>query len=579
MVLAAKIKLRDAENAKKKLSGNIDYKYDVLKQGEFIYFPLIEKVKGFETVDIKLEAKEQKPANLRDFMKEKLTKKELELIPSSYDVVGDIAIVEIKKELEQKEKLIAEALLALHKNIKVVAKKYGVHGGEFRTRKLKILAGEKRKETIYRESGALLKLDVEKVYFSERLGSERLRIAKQIKKGENVLVMFSGCGPYPIVFSKNSPANLIFGIEKNPVAHKYGMENIQMNHSGNVRLFMGDVKELMPLKKVGVKSRWDDKQLKSRITLTPKPEIIEIYLRKGDLENQFDKINKAVSKLKDFKVMIHQPAPDFYKGKRISLASLDKEENDNAVECYRKIAEICRKHKNVIGYIAHAYSWRAEPKQNDKMRLMENLFKVKSEYLFLENHVHNLHSDADEIISVMKKVGLAQHCVDISHLYLKYKDSKKVLDAVKKIKKFCKVYFHANDSDGKDDSLEIGTGKIDFSKIIELVDFGVLEIENKNEEKPLELIRSYNNKLMDWKFDRIVMPLPKSAEDFLEAAMLNARKGTIIHFYDFVHENEFPNSSIEKIKKKVKKFKILGIVKCGQYSPGKFRVCVDFQLI
>ena len=577
MVLAAKVRLKDAEKAKKILKAN--YEYKIMKKGEYIYFPLNEKTKYFETVDIELEKREEKPNSLKDLLKGKLTEKELELLPSAFDVIGDIAVIEVKEGLEKKEKLAAEALLKLHKNIKVVVRKSGMHCGEFRTRKLKILAGEKRKETIYKESGARLKLDVEKVYFSERLGSERLRIAKQIKKGENVLVMFSGCGPYPLVFSKNSTANLIFGIEKNPVAHRYGLENIQLNNSRNVRLYLGDVKELMPLKKAGVKSRWDDKQLNQRIKLKPKPEIIEIYLKEGDLEKNFDKISKAVRKLKDFKVMIHQPAPDIYKGKSISLASIDKKENDNAFECYRKLAGICRKNKNVIGYVAHAYAWKSKPSQNDKMRLIENLFKIKSPYLFLENHAAGQYSNADEIISIIKQAGLKQHCIDISHLYLKYKDSRKVFDAVKKIKKVCKVYFHLNDSDRKHDSLELGAGKIDFSRIIKLVDFGVLEIKNKNEEKPDGLFRSYSSKLIDWKFDRIVMPLPKSAEDFIDTALLNAKKGTIIHFYDFVHENEFPDSSIEKIRKKVKKFKILSTVKCGQYSPGKYRVCTDFQLM
>ncbi|MBW3011557.1 hypothetical protein KY311_00055, partial [Candidatus Woesearchaeota archaeon] len=570
MVLAAKSKLKDAEKIKQIIAKNglFDYQYNVLKKGQHIYFPVREKIKGIETVDIALEKKQKK-----------ITEKESGILPSSYDIIGDIAIVEIRKGDEKNEKKVAEALLKLHKNIKVVARKAGEHAGEFRTRKLKILAGENRKETIYRESGASIKLDVEKVYFSERLGTERLRIAKQIKKGENVLVMFSGCAPYPLVFSRNSKANLIFGIEKNPAAHKYALENVKINHADNVRLFCGDVNELMPLKRAGVKSRWDEKQLDEKLKLEPKPEIIEFFLRAGDLENHFDKINKAVKKLKDFKIMIHQPAPDLYKGKTFSLSSLKMEENENAIECYRKIAEICKKHKNVIGYVAHAYAWRSDPKKNDQMRLMENLFNVKSEYLFIENHVHGMHADADKIVKALKQVGLKQCTVDISHLYLNYKNSKKVLDAIKKIKKVCKVYFHVNDSDGKRDSLEIGKGKIDFGKIIGEVEFGVLEIRSRNEEKPVELIRSYKNSLIDWQFDRIVMPLPKSAEDFLETAMLNAKKGTIIHFYDFVHENDFPHKSIEKIKRHAGKFKVLKAVKCGQYSPGKYRVCVDFKVI
>ena len=78
------------------------------------------------------------------------------------------------------------------------------------------------------------------------------------------------------------------------------------------------------------------------------------------------------------------------------------------------------------------------------------------------------------------------------------------------------------------------------------------------------------------KFDRIVMPLPKSAEDFLELAEKKINKNGIIHFYDFEKEEDIPEKSIEKIRNKIKKFKILKVVKCGGFGPGRFRVCVDF---
>jgi tRNA (guanine37-N1)-methyltransferase len=83
-------------------------------------------------------------------------------------------------------------------------------------------------------------------------------------------------------------------------------------------------------------------------------------------------------------------------------------------------------------------------------------------------------------------------------------------------------------------------------------------------------------------YDRIVMPLPKTADEFLTDAFRFAKKGTIIHFYDFLHETEFDKSK-EKIKKAAKEnntqIEILNFTKCGQYSPGKFRVCVDFKII
>ncbi len=185
--------------------------------------------------------------NLKTKLKNKLTKKELAKAARAYDLIGDIAIIEIPKELKKKEKIIAETLLKMHKNIKVVAKK-GKHKGRFRLQKIKILAGEKRKETTqtHKENNVLMKLNIERVYFSPRLATERKRVAEQVKKEETVLVMFSGCAPYPLVISKNSKAKLIYGVEINPAAHKYGLENVKINKASNIKLFRGDVKKVVP---------------------------------------------------------------------------------------------------------------------------------------------------------------------------------------------------------------------------------------------------------------------------------------------------------------------------------------------
>jgi tRNA G37 N-methylase Trm5 len=84
------------------------------------------------------------------------------------------------------------------------------------------------------------------------------------------------------------------------------------------------------------------------------------------------------------------------------------------------------------------------------------------------------------------------------------------------------------------------------------------------------------------KFDRIAMPLPMGGEDFLDIALSAAKKGTIIHFYDFLREEQIPETAYEKIKNACKtakkKCKILSSTKCGQYAPRTFRVCVDFKV-
>jgi tRNA (guanine37-N1)-methyltransferase len=183
---------------------------------------------------------------LKQALKGNLSKKQLELVPSSFDIIGDIAIIEVPVELVKKEKIIADTLLQLHKNIKVVCKKAGLHKGIFRRQKLKIISGERRKTTLYKENNVRIKLHIQDVYFSPRLSTERKRIMNLVKKGEDVLVMFSGCAPYVVVIAKNTKAKSVYGIEINPIAHKFALENVVLNKLNNVKLFLGDVRMVAP---------------------------------------------------------------------------------------------------------------------------------------------------------------------------------------------------------------------------------------------------------------------------------------------------------------------------------------------
>ncbi|MBI4017850.1 MAG: class I SAM-dependent methyltransferase family protein, partial [Candidatus Aenigmarchaeota archaeon] len=69
----------------------------------------------------------------------------------AYDVVGDIAIVEIDDNAEFNE--IAKSIMGSHKNIKVVLRKVSERIGTHRTRTYAHLAGERRTTTVHKESG------------------------------------------------------------------------------------------------------------------------------------------------------------------------------------------------------------------------------------------------------------------------------------------------------------------------------------------------------------------------------------------------------------------------------------------
>jgi tRNA (guanine37-N1)-methyltransferase len=182
--------------------------------------------------------------NLKEALKNKLSAKEMRQLKTSFDIIGDIAIIEIPPELKKREKTIGNTILKLLKNVKSVAAEASEYKGKYRTQKLRIIAGEKRFETMHKESGASFKLDIAKCYFSPRLGTERLRIAKQVKKGERILVVGSGVAPYPIILAKHSQARTITGIEANPTGHKYALQNIIMNKMQNkITLVKGDIRK------------------------------------------------------------------------------------------------------------------------------------------------------------------------------------------------------------------------------------------------------------------------------------------------------------------------------------------------
>ena len=250
MVLCAKVALKEAERSKRYIRerGLLLNGFRHAKGADYLLLPVAKRFKAafdvsFEERD--LESVERKN-RLKDRLKGELSVAELEKLKSSFDVVGSIAILEVNEELREKERLLAETILAAYKNIKTVLKKGGGHEGELRLQRMSLLAGEDTRETVTQENGVRLKINVEEVYYSVRSATERKRIASLVKPGERVLVMFSGAAPYCCVIAKNTAASEIVGIELNEKGHELGLENVRLNKLKNVVLIQGDVKEVVP---------------------------------------------------------------------------------------------------------------------------------------------------------------------------------------------------------------------------------------------------------------------------------------------------------------------------------------------
>jgi tRNA (guanine37-N1)-methyltransferase len=161
----------------------------------------------------------------------------------SYEVIGDIALLEDPDLDKEKASKIADALLQTQPNIKTVLKPLTPVIGEFRTREFELIAGEPKTETVHREYGCRYKVDLARAYFTPRLSTERARILSWIKEGETVVDMFAGVGPYSILLAKSKKPSKVIAIDKNPDAVHYLKENIILNSVKNIEAIEGDARE------------------------------------------------------------------------------------------------------------------------------------------------------------------------------------------------------------------------------------------------------------------------------------------------------------------------------------------------
>jgi tRNA (guanine37-N1)-methyltransferase len=232
-------------------------KFLPIKEGKFIIFPMRERPTNLER-ELKPITKDfwfgefefRENSRTRSFRRElqKILPKDLyNDAARAYEQIGDIGIITIFPDMEPYEKKIALALKETNKGIRIVIKKISKHEGKNRIQGYKTLTGEGTTETIHIENGVQIKVDIAKVYYSSRTMNERKRVAACVKSSEDILVLFAGCSPFPLVLSKNTPANNIVAIELNEDAHNYAKENIKLNNLNNIQLIHGDVREELKL--------------------------------------------------------------------------------------------------------------------------------------------------------------------------------------------------------------------------------------------------------------------------------------------------------------------------------------------
>lgn len=230
----------------------------IKRDNNFVIFPLNENPdqdmqeligQKCEIIETAFEMQKRGPRSLKDYLKGKIDDKTVDEIRGSFDIIGDVVILEIPDDLENYKELIGEAALKFTKR-KAIFRKTSEIKGIIRTRELEHIAGEDISETVHQEFGCRLMLDVRNVYFSPRLATERKRVADNVKDGEVIVDMFAGVAPFPVLIAKNHDVK-VYAIDINPEAYKYAEKNIELNRvQDKVIPILGDVREVLENKDI-----------------------------------------------------------------------------------------------------------------------------------------------------------------------------------------------------------------------------------------------------------------------------------------------------------------------------------------
>ena len=199
---------------------------------------------SFEIEDF--EPRTKRPRTIKEALAERVSPDVLSRLPKSFDVVGDITILELDSELTAYQTIIAEAIMEVHPNVQSVFAKSGEVSGAERIRSLRYVAGENRTLTIHKEYGCLFKVDLSKAFFSPRLSTEHQRVAQMVEKGERVIDMFAGVGPFSILTAKRLDEVRVEAIDSNPQAVELLQENVRANKvESKVHAHFGDAREVI----------------------------------------------------------------------------------------------------------------------------------------------------------------------------------------------------------------------------------------------------------------------------------------------------------------------------------------------
>ncbi len=334
------VRSQDGERTREALAylGILDGSKRVARIGEKLIFPITETPRDLTTrpgleearlVRHGFEERERTPSSLAEVLREFLSEDEVAAFGTSYDLVGEVAVVEIPEELLDRRTEIGEALLGWLP-ARTIAMKSSPTAGRKRLRGLDVIAGEPSLETTHRENGLKFRLDLSKVFFNPRLSGERARVASRCRASGMVIDMFAGVGSFSITIHRamSHGEGRVFAIDLNQDAHRYLILNTRLNRAWGVEGLLGDSRLLAP--KISSRHGPADSVvmnlpgsshefLPAAVSSVKEGGMIHYY-RLADKDNHEGAIRRELSEVGDFRVELIREVESYSPSRSIYVA-------------------------------------------------------------------------------------------------------------------------------------------------------------------------------------------------------------------------------------------------------------------
>jgi len=227
----------------------VDERYRVHQAEGRVHVPVTDAEAARALVDGEIGKREVEPnpmhapiGRVRDRLAGELDEEELAALPEGWTQLGDVLVLRLPDELEERGERVGRAYADALDVSAVV--EHRASRGELRQPDTRVLVGEATR-AVHREHGLDFHLDPTEVMFSPGNEIERHRLKDAVEPGQRVVDLFAGIGYFTLPLAQAGAR--VFACEKRPAAARFLARNAVANGlDDRVRVRVGDCRTTAP---------------------------------------------------------------------------------------------------------------------------------------------------------------------------------------------------------------------------------------------------------------------------------------------------------------------------------------------